>query len=155
MSAAVAPLDIDYVLADEIVRGRKDGSLIRDKARMLYEYFALTKMADILQDPQQPVSVFMQIADHLAKTGDINPKANVQGMAGGGTGFSIQINMPNGQVAVGMPNITPTAPEPKTLTLSNLGTAEVDELPPKPPGFIMPDFLLSADLIGPPLKEAA
>lgn len=158
--------DIDYDLDEQLARGRADGSLIRTKAKMLLEHFGLPKLSDILNDPKSPASTILDASRFLMRLADMEPKANTS--APTGTQLNITFNIPTASQGPGQGNplnITPGAAGPTTKMTLSLGASSPDpiidqvcqadvDLPPKPEGFTMPDFVLTRDLIGPALPGA-
>jgi hypothetical protein len=128
-----AALDVDYELEEELTRKRRDGSLIRDKAKMVVE-----AMLDVLArkglNPETSDAVRFQILDRMVDLGDLKPKPNAMPTGQGGAAFAVQIILPPGAAAPGHPNVltaqahqvaTPQAPIIEIPFAS-------DELPPAP-----------------------
>lgn len=135
--------DTDYNLPDLLGTYRKDGSLIREKARVLVEDW-LDRIYPRMQDPETPTSTLLAIGESLIRLGDLAPKQGAQG-APAGAGFSITINIPqqNGE------SITITgraAEEPAAQPM--LDITDFNPLPPKPQWIPVPDFNLNAELSG-------
>lgn len=95
--------DRDYKLAEVLETYRKDGSLIREKARVLLEDW-FDRIYPRLADPDTPTSTLIDISKILVEVGDMKPKAT--STAPQGPGFSITINIPQPD---GRPPITVTS----------------------------------------------
>lgn len=70
---------------------RRDGSLIREKARLLTED-GLEELYRRMQTGDTPTSVFLDIMKYLAEVGDLKPKQSNTPQQG--PAFSITINIP-------------------------------------------------------------
>lgn len=114
--------DSDYQLNDVLETYRLDGSLIRQKARVLTEA-GLDRAYAILMDPDTPRSVFIDLMKYLMTLGDMVPKQTAQPQQG--PAFSIQINIP-GQSQPMVIDATPVA------AATNPIDADPTELPPLP-----------------------
>lgn len=138
-----------------LMRSRLDGSLVKDKARILVDLYVVDRLADEVRDRKN--ANWLEHARMLIRLGDMEPKSN-QAVQGAGTGFSVNIVIPQGGQAPGAHNPLPAAEVPTTLTLDVTPTLIASnpdtELPPKPEGFKMQDFQLTRDLIGPQLPAA-
>ena len=113
--------DSDYQLNDVLETYRLDGSLIRQKARVLTEA-GLDRAYAILMDPDTPRSVFIDLMKYLMTLGDMVPKQTAQPQQG--PAFSIQINIP-GQSQPMVIDATP-------VTQDAQGPQDPTELPPLP-----------------------
>lgn len=82
----------DYDLNQVLEQKRRDGSLIRDKARMMSEAW-LDRVYPRMVDPDIPTSALMEIGKTLIELGDLKPKKDI-GPVQSGPGFSITINIP-------------------------------------------------------------
>ena len=89
---ADTPKTSDYVLADVLEQMRRDGSLIREKARVLTED-GLEKLYHRMSMEDLPHNVLLDIMKYLAEIGDLKPKTSDK-TAQQGPGFSITINIP-------------------------------------------------------------
>lgn len=81
----------DYELQAVIEELRKDGSLIREKARVLTEE-GLKALYARMQDETMPTGTYLDIMKYLAEIGDLKPKQSTTPQQG--PGFSITINIP-------------------------------------------------------------
>jgi hypothetical protein len=82
----------DYVLEEVLEAMRKDGSLIREKARVLTED-GLERLYRRMCDNDLPHGVLLDIMKYLAEIGDLKPKT-LKDPSNAGPGFSITINIP-------------------------------------------------------------
>lgn len=144
--------DRDYKTADVLEVYRKDGSMIREKSRVLVEVW-LDKIYPRLVDPDLPTSGLLEIGKALVELGDLKPK-NTTLQQNTGPGFSITINIP--QSGTSQPVIEGTS---EVVTKPRKSKAKVmieqlDALPPMPDhiGIKVPDFELTDDLMGPVLE---
>ena len=83
--------DTDYSLPEVLDTYRKDGSLIREKARVLAEQW-LDQIYPRLVDPEIPTPQLLDIGKELFKLGDLLPKTNAP-TGPSGPAFSISINI--------------------------------------------------------------
>lgn len=135
--------DTDYNLPELLGTYRKDGSLIREKARVLVEDW-LDRIYPRMQDPETPTSTLLAIGESLIRLGDLAPKAGAASTTPG-SGFSITINIPqqNGE------SITITGRQAETAEPAPmLDITDFNPLPPKPQWIPVPDFNLNAELSG-------
>jgi hypothetical protein len=95
---------------------RLDGSLIKKKARAIYEEVFLPEAVAVLVDPEASASMKLDYGKHVAEIADLKPKAN-QVAVGGGTSLQIVINAPAGFVP---------APPPKRASMES---APIDVTP--------------------------
>lgn len=139
-------VDRDYQLKDVLDTYRRDGSMIREKSRVLLEE-GLDKIYPRLVDPDIPTSAFMELMKFLAEIGDMKPKANTQ-QQNSGPGFSITINIPQPD---GKPPVvieghsTPVRSEDGEM-VETMALPEMDELPAPPVNFNTIDFQFNHDL---------
>lgn len=87
--------DKDYDVDDVMEIWRRDGSLLREKARILLEAEGMPKIFLKLQDSELPHSVFIDLVKVLVELGDMKPKQNTQNVAQTGPQFSISITIPS------------------------------------------------------------
>lgn len=92
---ALATQNSDYNLEDVLEAKRRDGSLIREKARVLTEDW-LDKVYPRMCDPDISTTALMDIGKTLMELGDLKPKKDIT-PAQTGPGFSITINIPTSQ----------------------------------------------------------
>lgn len=83
--------DTDYSLPEVLDTYRKDGSLIREKARVLAETW-LDQIYPRLVDQDTPTPQLLDIGKELFKLGDLLPKVNAP-TGPSGPAFSISINI--------------------------------------------------------------
>ena len=83
--------DTDYSLPEVLDTYRKDGSLIREKARVLAEVW-LDRIYPRLADDDTPTPQLLDIGKELFKLGDLLPKVNAP-TGPSGPAFSISINI--------------------------------------------------------------
>jgi hypothetical protein len=147
--------DRDYKTQDILEVYRKDGSMIREKSRVLVEVW-LDKIYPRLVDPDLPTSGLLEIGKALIELGDLKPK-NTALQQVTGPGFSITINIP--QSDTDQPVIEGTAevvtkPRKSKAKVRTVTSEELDALPPMPDhiGIKVPDFELTDDLMGPVLE---
>lgn len=147
--------DRDYKTTDILEVYRKDGSMIREKSRVLVEVW-LDKIYPRLVDPDLPTSGLLEIGKALIELGDLKPKNSALQQVTG-PGFSITINIP--QSGAEQPVIEGTAevvtkPKKSKAKVRNDAAEELDALPPMPDhiGIKVPDFELTDDLMGPVLE---
>lgn len=96
-----------------------DGSMTRDKMRILIDMYGTPKLYDYLVDDRTTFSMFMEIMNFMAKLGDMFPKPNVSTLGAGAGSFSVNIIIPEGGAGPNrMIDVTPQAEPPPTLTLS-------------------------------------
>jgi hypothetical protein len=81
----------DYELQQVLAAMRRDGSLIREKARVLTED-GLAELYRRMQDGELSTSTFLDVMKYLAEVGDLKPKQHNTPQSG--PGFSITINIP-------------------------------------------------------------
>jgi hypothetical protein len=86
--------DADYSLPAALDVYRKDGTLLREKARMLAETW-VDQIYPRLVDPDTPTPQLLDIGKELFKLGDLLPKTNAP-TGPTGPAFSITINVPTG-----------------------------------------------------------
>lgn len=98
------PKDADYSLPAALDVYRKDGTLLREKARMLAEKW-VDQIYPRLVDPDTPTPQLLDIGKELFKLGDLLPKTNAP-TGPTGPAFSITINVPTGA--------------PQTITISDV-----------------------------------
>lgn len=84
--------DRDYNLEEVLAAFRRDGSLIREKARVLTEE-GLEYLYRRMVDEDLSTSAFLDVLKYLAEIGDLKPKTSQQ-LTAPGPGFSITINIP-------------------------------------------------------------
>ncbi len=84
--------DRDYELKKVLETYRRDGSMIREKARVLTEE-GLDNLYARLTADELPTSVFLDLMKFLAEIGDLKPKQS-NTPVNPGAGFSITINIP-------------------------------------------------------------
>jgi hypothetical protein len=105
--------EIDYDLDQELRRGRRDGSLIAAKQRMLYEFITIPAIAAMIQDAAAPYAVRADLAKFSAKLageGIDKPLAPV-------SAFHLAINLPgDGQPAVITGEVITPLPAPEAHT---------------------------------------
>lgn len=82
----------DYELREVLDVFRRDGSLIKEKARVLTEEGLERLYARMILD-DLPTSAFLDIMKYLAEIGDLKPKQSKEPV-NTGPGFSITINIP-------------------------------------------------------------
>lgn len=140
----MANADTDYDLPTLLGTYRKDGSLIREKARVLVEDW-LDRIYPRMQDPDTPTSSLLAIGETLIKLGDMAPKAGTGAPAG--PAFSITINIPQGDGKDAI-TITGTAQHTGEPEAPMLDITDFNPLPPKPQWIPVPDFNLNAELSG-------
>ncbi|MEM0462419.1 MAG: hypothetical protein QW318_09505 [Candidatus Caldarchaeum sp.] len=85
-------LENSYDLNEELTRKRKDGTLIREKARMIVETLGLPYLAQVLCDNTVPAQSRLAAMKLLSVIGDLEPKAIAGGS--GGPQMVIQFNIP-------------------------------------------------------------
>lgn len=143
--------DSDYELEKALEIKRRDGSLIREKSRMLLEEGLPTIYARMsAQDVS--TSAFMEIMKYLAELGDMKPKTAAPVVVPG-AGFSITINVPQNAVGPAPVIIEGTAsPVSSEETIDALPSFD-DALPDAPPNFNTPDFQFNHDLMLPAAEE--
>lgn len=137
--------DTDYDLPTMLGTYRKDGSLIREKARVLVEDW-LDRIYPRLQDPETPTSTLLSIGESLIRLGDLVPKQGV--VAGGGGGFSITINIPEGKDGTKGITISGRSSSDESSAPEIIDIKDFNPLPAKPAWIEVPDFNLNADLSG-------
>jgi len=84
--------DRDYELREVLDTYRRDGSMVREKARVLVEDW-LDRIYPRMTDDTIPTSALLEIGKTLIELGDLKPKKDVA-LANQGPGFSITINIP-------------------------------------------------------------
>lgn len=144
--------DRDYKTADVLEVYRKDGSMIREKSRVLVEVW-LDKIYPRLVDPDLPTSGLLEIGKALVELGDLKPK-NTTLQQTTGPGFSITINIPqSGQTIDVIEGTSEVVTKPRK-SKAKVRIEELDALPPMPDhiGIKVPDFELTDDLMGPVLE---
>lgn len=157
----LATTDADYDVTEELGVLRKDGTLIRDKARMLVEEVFLPQAFYAMTDPDASHQTRLDYAKQIIEIADVKPKQN-QAQAGGG--FTVNIMIPD--QGKPMLSVTPVATldgvaiEPRTPE-----PVEPVKAPPAvAPPFRVPDFqgvrmpgallALNDDLRGPAVPTA-
>ena len=143
--------DRDYKLAQVLETYRRDGSMIREKSRVLVEEW-LDRLYPRLIDPDLPTSGLIEIGKTLIELGDLKPKNNAVQQASG-PGFSITINIPSQTgapitVIDGTATVVEDKEEPEELEASDQLCGMPEHI-----GFKVPDFDLNDDLMGPALEE--
>jgi len=143
--------DRDYKLQEILETYRRDGSLIREKSRVLVETW-LDQIYPRLIDPDMPTSGLLDIGKVLIELGDLKPKNSVAQQTSG-PGFSITINVPS-HTGAPITVIDGTA----TVAEENNKPPELEDLDelsamPEHIGIKVPDFDLNDDLMGPQLEE--
>ena len=131
------PKDADYSLPAALDVYRKDGTLLREKARMLAETW-VDQIYPRLIDPDTPTPQLLDIGKALFTLGDLNPKNNAP-TGPAGPAFSISINIPNapaqtitisdvsetdtieGEYQVTLPPVEETPPEDVQEEIPNTG----------------------------------
>jgi len=118
-------IDTDYDLEKALETYRKDGSLIREKARMLVEKW-LDQVYPRMVSSETPTSVLLDMGKALMELGDLKPK-NQPVPQQQGAGFSITINVPspNGGKPVVIEGTLAPDPQPAVAI-------DFDDLPPAP-----------------------
>lgn len=93
------------------------------------------------------VALALDMAKQLTEIAGMKPKDRMPGAAVGGPAFQININI--GEAAPPEPRKA-KAPDPKQVIEAKpvVSVAFGDPLPPKPAGFVMPDFKMTPDLVG-------
>jgi hypothetical protein len=86
--------DRDYELRQVLDAYRKDGSLIREKARVLTEEGLEYIYSRMVQEDLSTAGL-LDILKYLAEIGDLKPKQSTTPQ-NAGAGFSITINIPQG-----------------------------------------------------------
>lgn len=122
----------DPELEDLLAQHRADGSLVRQKARMLVEQEVLTSYFEILSDPTAPASVKLEAGKQLIALSDLSPK-QAQGPVG--PGMSIQFILPG---------------QAEPLTISGRATLVEPTEDPLSPASLATARALNADLAGDP-----
>lgn len=84
--------DRDYELEEVLETYRRDGSMIREKSRVLVEEW-LDKLYPRMIDPDISTSALLEVGKVLIELGDLKPKKDM-GPAQVGPNFSISINIP-------------------------------------------------------------
>ena len=141
--------DRDYQLTQVLETYRRDGSMIREKSRVLVETW-LDQIYPRLMDPDIPTSGLIEIGKTLIELGDLKPKNAVQAYTGG-PGFSITINIPS-HTGTPITVIDSTAVEVENSEEQLEASDELCGMP-EHIGFKVPDFELNDDLMGPQLEE--
>lgn len=135
--------DRDYDLREVLDVFRRDGSMIREKAKVLVEEW-LEKVYPRMCDPDLPTSALMEIGKTLIELGDLKPNKNVQ-QGPTGPAFSITIQIPQ---ADGKPPITiEGTPLPHTSDEDDIDNA-LDALPTPPINFNTGAMDFNFDLMG-------
>jgi hypothetical protein len=134
-------VDADYVLDDVMRTYRLDGTMAREKARVLVEGPWMDRVYHAIMDPELPRSTLLAIGQTLIKLGDLEPKKDAPA-AQAGPGFSITINIPQQD---GKPPITI-----KGTSQAIDADAEEDLIEGTPPMLAL-QFGGNEDLIGGPL----
>lgn len=140
--------DRDYKLQEVLETYRRDGSLIREKSRVLVETW-LDQIYPRLVDPDMPTSGLIEIGKTLIELGDLKPKNAVQANTSG-PGFSIVIQLPHAGAPITVIDSTAVAvknPEEQLEASDELSAM------PEHIGIKVPDFDLNDDLMGPQLEE--
>lgn len=117
--------EVDYNLEEELERRRKDGSLIKLKARMIMESEGLPSLHGMLSDREVKPADRLQAMKLLASLGDLEPRGIAVNT--GGPAMVIQFNIP-----------TPGKPAPITDVIETTAEPVVTETPapvaaPAPP----------------------
>lgn len=123
-------LDTDYVLDDELRRLRKDGSLIKLKARMGLEA-SLDVLIRKLLNLELPDAMRLQIFDRLVKLAGLDVPAPIQASAG--ATFAVQIVMPPGAqvpaTASPIVHLAGQSPTDKAPVLDQLADRDLPPIP--------------------------
>lgn len=129
---------------------RRDGTMIREQARLLVEAW-LTKVYPHIVSPNTSAGSLIEFGKVLIDLGDLKPKKDLQ-PANTGPAFSITIQIPDGN------NIKPV-----TITASPVEDAEYTEpetpavlADTTPTNFNLPSFALNSDLFSgftPPTED--
>ena len=138
--------DRDYELKEVLDTFRRDGSMIREKSRVLVEDW-LERLYPRMADPDIPTSALLEIGKTLIELGDLKPKKELA-QANTGPGFSITINIPQSD---GKPPITiEGTASPVTSDPDDTDANEdmVAALPERTTQFTAPGFDLDTDLAG-------
>ena len=147
--------DRDYELEQVMDVYRRDGSMIREKSRVLVEEW-LDRLYPRMVDQDIPTSALLEIGKVLIDLGDLKPKKDI-GPVQQGPGFSITINIPQPD---GNPPITieGTAIERSEDGYTSPVTSDGDDmdeeddaiaaLPERTTHFTAPGFDLDDDLVG-------
>jgi len=138
--------DRDYQLEEVLETYRRDGSMIREKSRVLVEEW-LDRVYPRMVDPDIPTSALMEIGKTLIELGDLKPKKDITPTQTG-PGFSITINIPQSD---GKPPITIEGTATPVAPVGSDDDDTVEELPAPPTGetnFNTPDFQFNHDLTG-------
>lgn len=147
--------ETDYELRDELEVKRKDGSLIRDKCRMLVEDVIIPQAFYALTDPEASHATKLDYARQIIDIADVKPKPNVQPP---GAGFAVNIVIPEHGAKPTL-NVTPATIDGVAIERAAPHTLEPDPLAAQPAAapvpFKVPDFVtgrfpaLDDDLRGP------
>lgn len=136
--------DRDYEIQQVLDVYRRDGSMIREKAKVLVEEW-LDKVYPRMMDPELPTSALMEIGKTLIELGDLKPKKDLA-TQNTGPGFSITINIPQSD---GKPPITIEGTAQPSYTSDEDDTDETQEILPAPPvNFNTPAMDFNMDLMG-------
>lgn len=106
--------DTDYSLTQVLSTYRRDGTMIKDKARVLLENW-LDRAYGRMCDPDMPSSVLLDYGKILMQLADAGPKANSAPEKPGG-GFSISINIPTATGVINITGVTPEDDNPQPMT---------------------------------------
>ena len=141
--------DRDYELKEVLDTFRRDGSMIREKSRVLVEDW-LERLYPRMADPGIPTSALLEIGKTLIELGDLKPKKELA-QTSQGPAFSITINIPQSD---GKPPITiegyATERDDEAPTTSESPDMQemVAALPERTTQFTAPGFELDSDLAG-------
>ena len=138
--------DRDYELEKVLDTYRRDGSMIREKSRVMTEE-GLEPLYRRMVDPDIPTSALLEIMKFLSELGDLKPKKELA-QTNQGPAFSITINIPQSD---GKPPITiEGTASPVTSDPDDTDANEdmVAALPERTTQFTAPGFDLDTDLAG-------
>lgn len=151
----IGTTETDYDAREEMARRKRDGSLMRDKARMILEELFFPQAIYALEDPEVSHQTKLDYVKQLVPIADVVPRQNT---APSGAGFTVNIVLPEPST------LTPS--QPSLLNVSPGSPVPVFEPPvfaePVPvevqgsQGFRVPDFAgmglpMTKDLAGPPV----
>ena len=150
MENPITTTDDNYDIDAELERRRADGSLIKMKARMLLETEGLPAVFGMLKSEKVPEALKLEANKFLMKLGDLEPKQSQQ--VATGPGFSITINLGESNepktVSVAPASIAEVSSDDEVVEGELVETilSSVEELPPAPTQFKIPDFSFADDL---------
>lgn len=138
---------VDPEIEDALAEMRRDGSLIREKSRLMVETW-LERIYPRMVSTETPTSTLVEIGKTLIELGDLKPKKDLA-VAATGPAFSITIQLPdtNG----GKPITITSTTTPENAEYTEVET--LDDLPPAPVNFNLPSFALNSDLTSLPPQE--